>query len=646
MKHLLLLPAMLLTSAMTFAQLYVTPNTTANTDSFVYVDDQVLFVEQDINLVENDNDVNTEASIYLRNQSQLVQGTTGSANQGTGFISVIQDSYSDAYDYNFWSSPVGHVTASSSASGNINFGILAVSDSINLTRGQETAITSGHNGWDHGTNLTISQRWLYKKPGATWTSIYTNDNVAPGYGFTMKGTNVTTIADGTTITLDANNQKYDFRGRPHNGDITITSFTGSATLMGNPYPSALDLNRFFFDMDENGVSTNNNTEILSIRFWDEDRSINSHLFTDNKGGYGTWTPDGPDASGTNSGTYVKPVFLNYDQAGGDIGSAGYDPNDIAYAERRFAPIGQGFQVLAQDGGVGISGPDPTANQMVISNKHRRYIKEGLSNNSQFRSATGNGPITADSDAGSNTENANQTPRIRIYTTFGESHFRDMVLNFNENTTDFFDWGYDGPHPMDATLAEAYMPVGPDNDRNPMVIQAIPYADSKKVPIAFSLEHEFKFAVQVVEEVNLPFSVAYLYDSDNNSYKKITGGDEAVQTLPAGTYENRFFIVFKAQSAVNDDDPTLIAAQQIGRSMEFFQNNPQAQLEIGNPDGYDIKVANIFDMSGKLVLTQNNIGKVANYSFPTGNLSDGVYLVKLTTADNVTVDYKISVFNKN
>lgn len=84
MKFLLLSLTMLITTANLFAQLYVTPNGASSTDSYIYVDNEILFVEQDINLVENNNDATTEASIYLRNRAQLIQGTTVSTNIGTG----------------------------------------------------------------------------------------------------------------------------------------------------------------------------------------------------------------------------------------------------------------------------------------------------------------------------------------------------------------------------------------------------------------------------------------------------------------------------------------------------------------------------------------------------------------------------------
>ncbi|MBT8263387.1 MAG: hypothetical protein KJO05_11230, partial [Bacteroidia bacterium] len=122
MKNLLLSSIVLLMSYSVMAQLYVTPNGATSTDSYVYVSDEILFVEQDVNLVANSNDPNTEASIYLRDEAQLIQGATASANSGTGFISVYQDSNSDSYDYNFWASPVGLPSAANN--GNRNFGVL------------------------------------------------------------------------------------------------------------------------------------------------------------------------------------------------------------------------------------------------------------------------------------------------------------------------------------------------------------------------------------------------------------------------------------------------------------------------------------------------------------------------------------------
>ena len=625
MKNLLLLSAMLLCAVSATAQLYVTPN--GSTDSYVYVNDQILYVEDDVQLVAN-NAGTTEASIYLREQAQLIQGSGTTPNSGTGFISVFQDSNADSYDYNFWGSPVGDQTLG--GSGNQNFGILRVHDSLTRTNSVVTNTTASHNG--SSSPLTISRRWLYiNTPSTAWQQMQTNTIVQPGYGFTMKGTDVTVHGDPLT---DPQNQLYDFRGRANNGDISIPVSNGMATIAGNPYPSALDLNRVVYDSDNSEMGG-------QVYYWDEDRSINSHFFLDNKGGYGTWVPLASDPNGTSAGAYTAPMFLNYDNGGNPSGG---NTGTGASFQRRFAPIGQGFRI------VGVS-----TGTVIFKNSHRRYIVEGAANNSQFRNAdTGNPDSLSDSvdangnnsNGGGNTTNTETIPQMRLHVFFGESHYRDLLLVFSDETTDGYDMGWDGRHPMDGATAEAYFPITDDEGiTEPYVIQSLPFAVEKMIPINFNITEETKMVLQAVEEINLPFDHAYLFDSERNAYKKITDGDDVAGIVPPGQYEGRFFIVFRAQRAVEENSPATTRTEEVAANVTFFQNNPAAQLEVSNPEGYDIKQAHIFDMSGKLVYSGQNLGNSTRLTFPTATFSDGVYLVRLTTSDNVSLDYKISVFNK-
>ena len=125
---------------------------------------------------------------------------------------------------------------------------------------------------------------------------------------------------------------------------------------------------------------------------------------------------------------------------------------------------------------------------------------------------------------------------------------------------------------------------------------------------------------------------------------MTGGQVAAVTLPAGTYANRFFIVFKSLREATESSSGTRAQEEAIASMDFFQNNRAGQLEVGNPEGYDISAANIFDMGGRLVVSKVNLGSSRSFTFPTSNLSDGVYIVKLLTKDNFAIDHKITVYN--
>lgn len=243
-----------------------------------------------------------------------------------------------------------------------------------------------------------------------------------------------------------------------------------------------------------------------------------------------------------------------------------------------------------------------------------------------------------------------TPQMRIYSYFDQSHFRDMVLLFDDNSTDGYDWGLDATHPNDADFADAYFafdPNGVGDEYTNYVIQTIPYAVEKKVHYKLTLDQPTEIIVQAVQEINLPYDIAFLWDSQENTYQQITGNQTASLNLPAGDYIERFYIVFKggAQAGFIPDADRSMNVDNVLGNVDFFQNNREAQLEIMNPEGYELKYAHVFDMTGKLVTTKTDLGNGRNYNISTATMADGMYLVKLVTSDNVSIDYKAIVTNK-
>ena len=457
MKNLLLLLAMLITSSTVFSQLYVQPN--GSTDSYVYVKDEVLFVENDINLQEN-NAGTEQASIYLREGSQLIQGSGSTLNSGDGYISIYQtvDETSN-YAYNFWHSPVGK--PSSSITGNRNAGVSRFYEINDVTDSDIASTTTAHNG--DNDPLTISTRWLYTRTSspageqeANYNYIAGADGISPGHGFTMKG-----VSNGSnTIAYE-----YDFRGRPNNGTINVpilTTGTAQWTLSGNPYPSAIDLKEFFWDNDtENGLN--------SILFWDEPKDEYSHYYSDRSGGYGVWIP-GPDNTEGDPGAYTAPTFKNYSANGGIEDNAGTG-SGLVY-NRRYSPVGQGF-VLQTDG--------VTSTSITLNNSHRVFDNGVLGIRAQENE---NDPL----ERSSSFSNAFVviSPQIRINMVFNDEYARQLLLLFHDESTDGYDIGLDAHHPMDSGGAEAFYLIEEGGEMGPFVIQTRPYAADKQIPIGFSL----------------------------------------------------------------------------------------------------------------------------------------------------------------
>lgn len=634
MKNLLLLLTLIIgSSALAQSDLFVRP-TPSGGDNYIYVKDQIIYVEDDVNLQVNNNAA-TEASIYLRDRAQLIQGTN-SANTGTGFLSVYQDSYSDSFDYNYWASPVGNPTTlgGGAIAGNKRYGIKSLKDSIGATNYRENITTSGYNGAGSGLGngalqLTISNRWIhkYESDAAGWSRIFNADNISAGYGFTMKGTNVTPA--GGDQFQDLNNQRYDFRGRPNNGDIVIPMTANGFVLSGNPYPSALDLVAFY----------NDNPDINSIIFWDEDRSINSHFYRDNQGGYGSWTVNGTNPGGI----YTVPTFMNHDNSGNPTtptATVGQMYN------RSVSPIGQGYFLVGEPGIIGSA-------SITYNNSHRVYFKEteDQTGGSVFHRPGGTTQNVQDpnNEIVNRPETESQGSMFRFYTIFGNSHFRDMILFLSDETTDGHDRGYDVYHPADGGGTDISFPItASDGVERQYVMQGVPYVPKKFIPVTIKVStSREKILIKGIEESNLPGD-AYFYDNTTRRPQLISGGNSAGVKLSQGIYKDRFFIVFSGDKGKGTtptfNDEAITEINDLKQNVDFFQNNRASQLEVTNPDRLNITQANIYDMGGKLVVSKNNIGEESKFNIATSNLSDGVYLVKLTTAENVILDYKMTVTN--
>jgi hypothetical protein len=77
----------------------------------------------------------------------------------------------------------------------------------------------------------------------------------------------------------------------------------------------------------------------------------------------------------------------------------------------------------------------------------------------------------------------------------------------------------------------------------------------------------------------------------------------------------------------------------------YQNNDANVLTIKNPTALSLQSCALYDISGKTIFSKANLGSNLSYEYSTSGLSEGVYIVKLTTETNQVVAKKVSIFNK-
>lgn len=596
--------------------------------SYMYVKDRFVFVKNGIDLKANTN-------IYLRKEAQLLQGRVGTTqNAGPGKLSVYQEGTSGPYSYNFWCSPVGNTLT---ASGNETFGITLLSQPTDNINSTPAANVSAPNYNGSSNPLTIANYWIWKyNPGlnySDWDFVGNATTIAAGEGFTMKGTSgddtsntalIGEATDNNPTGVDA--QRYDFRGRPNDGDILIPVLASNETLTGNPYPSAIDLKAFLTD----AINTAYCDGIAY--FYENDKSVLSHNVADYKAGWGIYSPIGgvSIAPHGNMGIYTPAPFFNYNGSGVTLGPAGTG----GMYQRRFCPIGQGFAIKGVANG-----------NVTMKDSYRVYQKEGAANYSQFeRTADSNSDKTVNdtntagflpeipsvSGFDYTTVSTAEVPQIRFNGMMNNQGIRQTVVALVPGASDGYENGMEAQS-IDGLQKDYYFAV----DNKECVINVIDFDINKKIPLGIRNNTATNFKFTVNQMINFETPNVYVHDKVNDTYTDIVNGLFEVN-LPAGVNNTQFEITFTNSTlAINNNNVS---------NFTVFQNNDKELLNIANPNKIEINNVILYDVVGKVIFDKKETSSKDAYQFSTSTYSDGVYIVKIISKDNKEFSQKVIISN--
>lgn len=607
---------------------------TVRGNSYLYVKNSFVFVKNGIDLQTANN------FIYLRNEGQLLQGRVGAnANLGLGRLSVFQEGTSGQYAYNYWCAPVGsNVALAGPPVTNIgDFGItMAHRPTTNIA--STAAVASAFNDHNGTANpLKISSRWIYTyDPGTAyseWDYVGGASTIPPGRGFSMKGTGGTdnapalVTAVGETIANNPGNaQRYDFRGRANSGDISIPVSAGQETLTGNPYPSAIDLKAFLTDpanSASNGIAY----------FWEHDKTVLSHNLAAYRGGYGQYSPLGGlvVAPYGNMGVYTPATFYAYDGAGTQLGAVGSGSN----YERRFCPVGQGFNIRGVAAGT-----------VTMKDSYRVFQKEGAINYSQFERTTNSNSEKIVNDTNTTgflpeipsvsgfdytTVSTAQVPQMRFNGMMNNQGIRQTTLVFIPGASDGVEHAMEAES-IDGYAKDYYFYLGDDKQ---YVIDVIEFAINKKIPLGFKNNATTNFKLTLKEMINFETPEVYVHDKVNDTYTDIINGLFEVN-LPAGVNNDQYEITFTNSSlAVNNNNVS---------NFTVFQNNDKELLNVANPNNIEINNIVLYDVVGKVIFDKKETSAKDSYQFSTSTYSDGVYIVKIISKDNKEFSQKVIISN--
>ncbi|TNJ45382.1 T9SS type A sorting domain-containing protein [Tamlana fucoidanivorans] len=546
-------------------------------------------------------------ALDLEDDSQLIQTEHSDlVTNENGKVLRRQEGESNPYRYNYWSSPVGEtmattLTNNNGASNNTNNTPFKV-NMIKDASGFNCTFTTGYTG-----SNSISTYWIYTYMGGLtywdWAHLSPSTPLIPGFGYTQKGTGVA-----------ASEQQYIYEGKPNNGTIildvldkggagSIPDKTKTDYLLGNPYPSALDMYQFIDD--NQGVIKG---DIYLWQHWGGD----THYLSQYEGGYA-------QVNKTGSCKAYQFVGLSGDTNGSQDGTK---------LPTRYLPVAQGFVVEVEADG-----------QIEFNNNQRVFIKESDADNineengSVFLKNTGGKPKN-ESKQPDNSSSAMQKIRLEINSVSGPKTRRELLIGFSELTSDDYDYGYD------AECSEVN-----NNDLNlslngkNMNIQAYgPLANDKVIPLNFKSSGDNAFEIKITSLINIEKSQKiYIKDNLTGEYYDLTKNNAAYTfSSEQGKFNKRFEIVFQ-----NEQQALSMAEAQASDNFIYYKNTTNT-LYVKKLNS-NIKRLALVNMRGQIALDMPDLPISAlENGFQFYNLSSGAYIVQLRTEDNQVLSKKIIV----
>lgn len=524
-------------------------------------EDFALQVTNSVNLVNGD--------LRLIGNAQLIQNHSGVSRNigGSGKLLRDQSGHSSSFQYDYWSSPVSNGGTFELSSGKFDgsdadknpFGPKQILfQSVKPYNGLPTIMDELGNVLKA---MTINTRWLYiysRGSGAysEWIRINPSHKLTPGEGYIMKGPS-----------SDLPTKNYVYYGTPNSGDYSFDIADKERILLGNPYPSELNAERFIEDNE--GV-------IAQLEFW-VDGGSPSHILSDYLGGYAAFNLTGG-----------VPASIPADLING-IGNA-----TAVAPPTKHMPVGKGFFV------------DAIGNGKIIFKNSQRYFEEEIEKDLANRNSV---------DA------YEKKQYIRLGFEGPEGFHRQLLLGFlPDSPADMnFNSGYDATQ-IGTRKDDMFFIIENDASKRYTIQGVNRFSDEMEFPIGLLISQVGSHKIMVDDLKNFN-GVIYLKDKFLNSTHALTDSMVQMSLLP-GEYVDRYSIVFKPTTTLGTSDSAL------DKTLIYY--NGRDQIVISNSAQLQINSVNVYSVLGQHVLTFSpKINNQSKIVIPFKE-SQGVYMVVINT----------------
>lgn len=526
--------------------------------------------------VEVNNDIVNNGDIIVRSNGSVIQHNAFASVTGSASVEKTTAPLNNWYEYTYWSSPVVGETIEN-----------ALSDSNPNRRYWFNAINFVDAQMEiNNDNVLVPGQDDIDDNGNDWQSA--SGIMNPGVGYAATHSEIAFIGAG-------NQYKYTFTGPFNNGEVLVPVVRNDAetndinwNFIGNPYPSAIDVDEFFTENVYNATTNPNGTLGGAIYLW----SQNSPPLDSNNGNEGQ-------------------NFSNSDYA--MINGSGENPGGDMVTPNRYIPSGQGFFVDFSDS-------CPTSSGNVVFNN---FMRETGNNDQFFR------------------ENiSSQTNRISVKLTSDNGVFNQILVAYPEGATNGNDgMYYDAPRNLSSNNAVILYSIIEGETRKFAIQGKHPSSLSTEELVllgfqnAIDIDTEFTLSIADLQGEFMNGNTVYLKDNLLNIYHDLSTSDYNF-TSEVGEFNERFEIRFAGPLSVNSYN------LQSNNLIVSKNNDDSRVLDFSTTNQSIITNIKVFDILGRMINDVDFNENQIKVSLQTSAIKSSILIVKATIVDGLELTKKI------
>ncbi len=457
-------------------------------------------------------------------------------------------------DYTYWSSPV------------LGFTLGGVSPRTLNGKFYSYEVLVGSEDWKQESSATI---------------------MSVGKGYIVRGPETT----NGTVPWPVGQYPATFNGIPNNGNYSLLGiFPDKSYLIGNPYPSALDANKFLTD----------NAGVLdgTLYFWTHNTSI----------GVGVSSP------GSGVFAYSGDDYASYNLTGGTATAVAPSDADKS-AANPYIPTGK---IASGQSFFASSKVSITGSSILFDNSMRVGVAAISGTNSQFFRTAKN----------SKTASVVEQNRVWLNLFNNEGAFKQALVGYVSGATNNYDNGFDG-ETFDANEFVDFYSV---NQNVNLVIQgrALPFDENDEVQLGFrsSAVGNFNIGIDQIDGI-LKTQNIFVEDKLLNIVHDLKTAPYAF-TTQAGTFNDRFVLRFTQKTLGVDS----VSPLENGIFITKYKNELKIKSETET-----IERITVFDILGRKIFDKQSINST-EFRIVNNNITQQILIVKVVLENGNVISKKI------